>query len=472
MNDWFDNTLRSRLNRQETGAIIIIMQRLHANDLVAHVQETEDWRVLSFPAIAEEIQTFKIRNPYKTTRVRRKTGDILQPALTPRPILDAIRQGMTGYNFAAQYQQNPQPPSGNIVKREWMNFYAPEELPERFDVILQSWDTAVKDSELANFSACTTWGVKSGKAYLLDAFRKRLLFPDLKKTLITLAKKHSATVVLVEDMSSGSSLIQQLRAEGHSIVQAAPLQDGNKIMRLHAQTAMFEGGFVLLPKRANWLDTYLSELLSFPSTNYDDQVDSTVHALAWINANPRWAGTVIKPEWLHYYTALPDDQKYKRVFMSWDTALKDGRQSDWTVCTVWMMLGGVYYLLHMERGNYEYPELLRIFGELVTQFSPYQILIEETATGKALEKDLSLLLSRHLIKLQPIEQERSARLYVCQAMFKDGKVRFPVGTAYMSQVEQELLSYPHGTTDDVVDSIALALQHGGTGYDSTYSWVE
>ena len=70
----------------------------------------------------------------------------------------------------------------------------------------------------------------------------------------------------------------------------------------------------------------MSELLSFPSSNYDDQVDSTVYALAWIGENPRWQGNVVKRSWLHYYTALPADQKYKRVFMSWDTALKDGGQ--------------------------------------------------------------------------------------------------------------------------------------------------
>ena len=470
VNEWFDNTLRSRLNRQVEGAIIIIMQRLHANDLVAHVQETEDWRVLSFSAIAEESEFYKIRTPYRTTRFDRNEGDILQPSLTPRPVLEALRKAMTPYHFAAQYQQNPQPPSGNIVKREWLKFYTPEEKPDDFKTVLQSWDTAVKDSELANFSVCTTWGVKDGKAYLLDVFRKKLLFPELKRSVQSLAELHDATVVLIEDMSSGSSLIQQLRAEGLSKVRAAPSLDGNKIMRLNGQTPMIEGGFVLFPKWADWLDSYLSELLSFPSSNYDDQVDSTVYALAWIGENPRWPGTLIKRPWVHYYTALPEDQEYKRVFMSWDTALMDGGQSDWTVCTVWMLLGGVYYLLHMERGIYEYSELRKTFGELVTTYRPYQILIEETATGLALKNDRNLQ-SRHLIKIQSIEQDRKGRLSVQQAKFKDGVVQFPQDAAFMSQVEKELLSYPHGDTDDIVDSIALALQYGGRGYDSTLSWV-
>jgi predicted phage terminase large subunit-like protein len=470
VNEWFDNTLRSRLNRQVEGAIIIIMQRLHANDLVAHVQETEDWRVLSFAAIAEEDKSYEIRNPYHTSVFHRREGDILQPALTPRPILETLRRAMTSYHFAAQYQQNPQPPSGNIVKREWLKFYTPQEKPDDFGTILQSWDTAVKDTEDANFSVCTTWGVKGGKAYLLDVFRRKLSFPDLKRFVQILAKQHDATVVLVEDKSSGSSLIQQLRSEGFSKVRAAPSLDGDKRARLNGQTPLIEGGFVLFPKRADWLDAYLTELLAFPSVSFDDQVDSTVYALAWISENPRYVGSFIEPSSIHYYTELPEDLRLKRVFMSWDTALKDGGKGDWTVCTVWLLLNGIYYLLHMERGIYEYSELRRKFIDLRQQFQPFKILIEETTTGKALKKDRNLPGS-FLIKLVPVEEDRKGRVYVLDSMFKEGRARFPKDAPFMHDVENELLSYPHGQTDDIVDSIALALTVGGSGYDSSMSWV-
>lgn len=471
VNEWFDNTLRSRLNRQTEGAIIVIMQRLHIDDLVAHVQETEKWKVLSFSAIAEEDEFYKIRTPYRTSRFRRKAGDVLQASLTSRPILETLRGAMTSYHFAAQYQQNPEPPEGHIVKREWLNFYTASEKPDSFGTIVQSWDTAVKDSELANFSVCTTWGIKERKAYLLDVFRRKLSFPDLKKHVERLADRHDATVVLIEDKSSGSSLIQQLRSEGLSKVQAAPLLDGNKIMRLNGQTPMIEGGFVLFPKSADWLDTYLSEMLSFPSSNYDDQVDSTVYALAWITQNPRWAGNLIKRPWIQHYDALPKDQKFKKVFMSCDMALKDGGQSDWTVFTVWMLLEDIYYLLHVERGIYEYFELRKVFASLVQKYDPYQVHIEETATGVSLKNDRELE-RRSLIKLQPIEQDRKGRLYVQQGKFQAGHVRFPADASFMVQVERELLSYPHGETDDIVDSISLALQLGGKGYDTTLSWVE
>ena len=320
---------------------------------------------------------------------------------------------MTPYHFAAQYQQNPQPPEGNIVKREWLKFYTPEEKPSTFGTILQSWDTAVKDTERANFSVCTTWGVKDRKAYLLDVFRRKLSFPDLKKFVQSQAILHNATVVLIEDMSSGSSLIQQLRTEGFMKVRPAPSLDGDKRMRLNGQTPMIEGGSVLFPKWADWLDTYLSELLSFPSVSFDDQVDSTVYALAWISENPQYTGTLIQKSSIHYYNHLPEDLSRARVFMSWDTARKDGGQGDWTVCTVWLLLDKVYYLRHMERGLYGFSELRQVFRKLHKTFEPYKIYIEETTIGQSLKKDHSLDGS-YLIQLVPIHPIQAVACTYCK----------------------------------------------------------
>jgi predicted phage terminase large subunit-like protein len=291
VNEWCDNTLRSRLNSLETGAIIIVMQRLHADDLVAHVQEHESWDVLSFPAIAEQNETYTISTPYGRKHMQRKERDILHPALLSPSSLEAQRRAMTDYNFTAQYQQNPQPPSGIIVKREWLKFYGPNEKPERYDHILQSWDTANKDTELANLSVCTTWGIKDQHAFLLDVYRRKLDFPGLKRAVKELARLHRATVVLIEDKASGTSLIQELRAEDFSLVQAAPNPDGDKFMRLQSQTAKIEGGFARFPNEAHWLHNYLLELVSFPNSKNDDQVDSTVFALAWITAHPEPAIT-------------------------------------------------------------------------------------------------------------------------------------------------------------------------------------
>src|SRR5262245_55222358 len=287
VNEWYDNTLRSRLNNQERGAIIIVMQRLHADDLVAHVQQHESWVVLSFPAIAEQDETHDVPTPYGRRRIQRKTDEILQPTLLSASRLADLRQGMTEYNFAAQFQQDPQPPSGNIVKRKWLKFYGPNDKPDRFHQIIQSWDTANKDTERSDYSVCTTWGVIRNHLYLLDVFRRKLDFPSLKRAVLDLAQLHKAQLVLVEDKASGTQLIQELRAGHFSKVKEAPAMDGDKIMRLDSQTAKIEGGFVLFPEKAHWLETYIKELTSFPNSTYADQVDSTVFALAWSTSSGR-----------------------------------------------------------------------------------------------------------------------------------------------------------------------------------------
>lgn len=282
LNEWYDNTLRSRLNSQESGAIVLVMQRLHADDLVAHVSEFENWDKLVFPAIAERAETFDVSTPYGKRVITRSNSDILQPALLSATTLNSLRLNMTEYNFAAQYQQDPQPSAGLIVRREWLRYYRPLQKPETFEQIVQSWDTASKATELANYSVCTTWGLSDSKLYLLDVYRRKPEFPELKRTVRELSLLWKAEVVLVEDKSSGTQLIQQLRSEGFQQIQAAPVLDGDKELRLRAQTSKIEGGFVLFPESAPWLDAYLLELTTFPNAKNDDQVDSTVNALAWL----------------------------------------------------------------------------------------------------------------------------------------------------------------------------------------------
>jgi hypothetical protein len=181
VNEWYDNTLRSRLNSQEDGAIIIVMQRLHADDLVAHVEANEPWDVVSIPAIAEHDEIYEFFTPYGHRRIVRNDGDTLQPNLVSRDKLELLRRGMTDYNFAAQYQQNPQPPSGIIVKREWFKFYTPAEKPKEFSRVIQSWDTASKETELANYSVCTTWGLKTTACIFSTCFAVSSTFPALNE---------------------------------------------------------------------------------------------------------------------------------------------------------------------------------------------------------------------------------------------------------------------------------------------------
>ena len=195
------------------------------------------------------MKTHVIVNPFGTRLFKRKVGDALHPERESLAIYANIRQTIGEYNFLSQYQQNPSPPGGAMVKTGWLRFYEPGEQPATFSRIVQSWDTANKATELSDYSVCTTWGVDYKHYYLLDVFRLKLNYPDLKRAVVELAKKYNAGTIMIEDKASGTQLIQDLKSEFVNGVTAyKPPPGTDKIMRLHAQTAMFENGRVFLPR--------------------------------------------------------------------------------------------------------------------------------------------------------------------------------------------------------------------------------
>jgi predicted phage terminase large subunit-like protein len=170
-----------------------------------------------------------------------------------------------------------------MVKTEWLRYYEPSDLPERFSSVVQSWDTANKSGELNDYSVCTTWGVYDRRYYLLDVLRMRLNYPALKRAVGEQAHRHKPNRIVIEDKASGTQLIQDLNNDGvYGIEPFEPPPQCDKIVRLHAQTAEFERGGVLLPRFAPWLADYVRELTSFPGSKYDDQVDSTTQALEYL----------------------------------------------------------------------------------------------------------------------------------------------------------------------------------------------
>ena len=271
-NDWFDSTLYSRQNDKQHGAIVIVMQRLHEDDLVGHVLGQEPWEVVSFPAIAEEDEAHAIETIWGRRSFTRDRGEALHPAREPLATLDHIRRTIGEYNFAGQYQQSPAPLGGGLVKADWFKRYSERDKPERFERIVQSWDTANKATELSDYSVCTTWGINGRNLYLLGLLRRRLEYPSLKRAVREQQRLYNANVVLIEDKASGTQLIQELIVDGcHGVTRYKP--EGDKIMRLHAQTAMIENGFVYLPETAPWLAEYLHEITTFPKGKHDDQVE-------------------------------------------------------------------------------------------------------------------------------------------------------------------------------------------------------
>lgn len=280
-NDWFDHTLYSRLNDKRTGCIIIVTQRLHEDDLVGHVMSQGNWKLVRFPAIAEEDESYVIQAPYGLRRFHRRSGEALHHKREPLEILENIRETQGEYNFSGQYQQAPAPLGGGMVKYGWFRTFNTNDLPSKFDFMLQSWDTANKPTQLADYSVCTTWGVREKHIYLLHVLRKRLDYPALKRAVSEQALAFQPTEILIEDKSSGTQLIQELVHEGvYGVRRYEPTMD--KVMRLNSVTNIIENGFVHLPEKAEWLMEFIHELTSFPNGKFDDQTDSASQALDWI----------------------------------------------------------------------------------------------------------------------------------------------------------------------------------------------
>src|SRR5205823_5560940 len=246
------------------------------------------WEDRSVMARADAVEMHEIETIWVPRCFPRRQGCALHLGREPLEILDRIRRTIGEYNFAGQYQQSPAPLGGGLVKAVWFKRYREDELPKRFDRIVQSWDTANKATELSDFSVCTTWGVKGKELFLLGVYRRRLEYPALKRAVREQQSLFGANLVLIEDKASGTQLIQELIADGcHAVTRYQPTMD--KTMRLHAQTAMIENGFVHIPETALWLAEYLHELTTFPKAKPDDQADSTAQFLDWFKTPmPNW----------------------------------------------------------------------------------------------------------------------------------------------------------------------------------------
>jgi predicted phage terminase large subunit-like protein len=186
---------------------------------------------------------------------------------------------MDDYDFSGQYQQAPVPLDGGMVKYDWFQYFDRSD-PPVFDQIVQSWDTASKPGNITDYSVCTTWGIANKKFYLLNVYRERVGYPELKRAVVQQAHSFRPDTILIEDKSSGTALIQDLTADGVRNIHGYKPKD-DKIMRMHTQTATIKNGFVFLPTQAHWVADYLHELTSFYFGKYDDQVDSTSQFLDW-----------------------------------------------------------------------------------------------------------------------------------------------------------------------------------------------
>lgn len=266
------------------GWVVLVQTRWHEDDLAGRIlpknyagesgmiecRDGKTWEVINLPAQAER----------SDDPLQRKVGEYIWPEWFDAGHWDTFkRQART---WAALFQQRPRPDEGGIFKEAWTRDRY-NVIPAACDTIVHSWDTAQKPGQLNDPSVMTAWRFGRGAPgyHLADVFRDRVDYPTLKRRVLAYAERDKPAAILIEDKSSGQSLIQDLRSSTTlPIIAIEPL--GDKIFRANEVSAMVEAGIVRLPEAAHWLADYESELFGFPLVSNDDQVDSTTQFLKWV----------------------------------------------------------------------------------------------------------------------------------------------------------------------------------------------
>ena len=276
---WYRSTLLSRLNDPVNSAIVLIQQRVHEEDLAGYLLETEEWEHLELQASAEEPCEIDLGWRGK---IIRKEGHLLHEARLPQKLLDRYQHHLGSYVDAAQYQQRPAPLGGGLVTWDWFKSFTQAPTLRSGDRVVQSWDTASKAGEANDYGVCTTWLVRNNSAWLIDLYRTKLEFPELKRQISVQAGKHNAALVLIEEAGSGVQLIQDLKQATRLRIKGIVPKD-DKATRLLSVTPLIESGGIAIPENAPWLAEFQREISLFPSGKHDDQVDSMTQFLRWLS---------------------------------------------------------------------------------------------------------------------------------------------------------------------------------------------
>ena len=268
--EWYTSGPRQRL--QPGGAIVVVMTRWSDRDLTGKIikeaakrEKHEEWEVIELPAIMP-------------------SGNPLWPEFWSLKELEALREELPPSKWNAQYQQSPTGEEGAIVKREWWKVWDKDD-PPTCDFIIQSWDTAFTKSERADYSACTTWGVfykdedkRDPNIILLDAFQKRMEFPELKDKALSQYKYWEPDACIIEAKAAGAPLVFELRQIGVPVSEYTPVRGNDKFVRINSVSDLFRSGKVWRPD-TRWAEEVVEQMAAFPNGEHDDLVDSSVQAL-------------------------------------------------------------------------------------------------------------------------------------------------------------------------------------------------
>lgn len=269
--EWYSSGPRQRL--QPGGSIIIVMTRWSKRDLTGQIiqnsikRDGDQWETIEFPALLP-------------------SGSPLWPEFWSQKELEAIKAEIPVGKWEAQYQQNPTSEEGAIIKREYWKIWN-KDTPPQCDYIIQSWDTAFEKNSRADYSACTTWGVFNhldvngvavANIILLDSFKQRMEFPELKKKAYELYQEWNPDSLIIEKKAAGAPLIYELRQMGIPLSEYTPSRGSDKIARVNAISDLFSSGYVWCPD-TRWAEEVMEECAAFPNGEHDDTVDSTSQAL-------------------------------------------------------------------------------------------------------------------------------------------------------------------------------------------------
>ena len=281
VNHIVDTKLRTRLDTPSKGRIVIVQQRQNIRDLTGHLTAKEDWTVVSFPAIAERDESITFQTRLGWDRHERSAGQALQPGRLSLDKMKNLSANMGTAAFQAQYQQQPMPPGGNIVKEEWIHQFRASDAPVSYEYLIQSWDTASTVGKSSAYSVCLTFGVHSRNMYLIGCLRQQVEFPSLQNSIQTEWERFAQRPahILIEEKSSGIALLQHAKNAGLPAKGVKPKDP--KEVRLQIVSGLIQNGTILFPRHTPWIDGLLSELITFPQSAHSDQVDALSQALGW-----------------------------------------------------------------------------------------------------------------------------------------------------------------------------------------------
>lgn len=309
-NTWWDETMTTRFNNSKAAAVIV-MQRLHEQDLTGHLLEKGGWHHLCLPAEYEPQHQFVYPASVKLPSGRKLPGDprteegeLLDPVRLGRERLAELLKDLASYGYAGQMQQRPAPAEGGMFKRHWWKRTNENPSVEKY---IASWDMRFGDSEKAasSYVVGQVWGVAGADRYLVGQIRKRLSFTETLGAVRALNEWIPCSAKLVEKKANGAAVIDTLKHEIPGLIPIEP--EGGKEVRAAAVEPTVEAGNVYLPAGEfipappGWepttIDDFIHEHAIFPNGAHDDQVDALSQALTWLSNAPAPAASTAKHPW-------------------------------------------------------------------------------------------------------------------------------------------------------------------------------